>query len=270
MNLKIITSEKIFFISLIVVIVLYPSIMLVKIDACSHKGHVRLNNEDHFLVADQIVTDDSCSVTLQTDDGFFLAVADGMGGHRAGEVASIKVLQGLRSVPEMVPSLGLYNDFYKAMVHWVDDMHAMLIDEGNVFPHLLGMGTTLTGVYLTSSQAFLFNIGDSRTYSYVNGFLKQLTTDHSKTQLYGPGNRSVSFLTNCLGAGSMAFVDLKDISALVKPGSNLLICSDGLTDMISDEKISHLLKSGQPEALLDDALNAGGKDNITFINAQFL
>lgn len=243
---------------------------MLKIHGVSHKGLVRNNNEDHFLVGDQIFTDKEYSTTLDTDKGYFLAVADGMGGHRAGEIASSKVLQELLMFSANIMAPIGFKDFEEVMNSWVKKIHQQLIDEGNKSPEWQGMGTTLTGIYVLKNNAYLFNVGDSRTYIAHNGSFAQLTKDHSKTQFYGPGSRMVNFLTNCLGAGNKVFVDLLDISHYLQTGNKLLICSDGVTDMLSDGKISELFPIDQSDILLSEAIKAGGRDNITYIRVEFL
>ncbi len=115
----------------------------------------------------------------------------------------------------------------------------------------------------------MFNIGDSRVYRLRDGILRQLTTDHSMKELTRNPDYPSNIIYNCFGLEKDFFADVKDVSNMLLPDDIVLVCSDGLSDMLPDDEIEALLPSGA-EALLSAAKNAGGEDNITFIIAALL
>jgi protein phosphatase len=192
-------------------------------------------------------------------------VADGMGGAVAGEVAS------QLAVAEAQASDGFPSErLVKA--------NAQVFERSLAEPELAGMGTTLTLVELGSDGvAHLAHVGDSRAYLWHDGSLEQITDDHTVVaEQLAAGRISEgdianhpqrSMLTRVLGISSAIDVDTLDLP--LAPGDRLLICSDGLTNMIDDQAVASLLGVGAPEEvawnLIEAANRAGGHDNITVI-----
>ena len=146
-------------------------------------------------------------------------------------------------------------------------------------PACTGMGTTLTGMYTVGPEAFVAHIGDSRAYLYRDGTLTQLTRDHTLARqcvdagLPIPCRSWSHRLTHCLGAGG-EHVRMDFHHFRLADGDQLLLCTDGLTDMIPDEEIARILSLDTPpreaaQGLLERALVGGGKDNITAILARY-
>lgn len=222
----------------------------------SHVGLRRELNEDSSVVTDSL-----------------FAVADGMGGHEAGEVASALAVQALAegwdaaAGPITRVDLQAFLDDADERIRQATDAKA---------------GTTLTGAVLVEAeerlQWLVFNIGDSRTYLHHAGRLRQLTRDHSQVQeMFESGmitaeeirdhpNRNV--ITRALGAGDLFGGDYT--MTPVEAGQRLLICSDGLTGELTDQQISEILDAGRSpqdtvDWLIHQALREGGRDNVTVI-----
>ncbi|RJN31754.1 PP2C family protein-serine/threonine phosphatase [Nesterenkonia natronophila] len=231
----------------------------------SHVGLRRELNEDSFVVTDRL-----------------FAVADGMGGHEAGEVASSLAVQALAEGWEAHAGqvgeheIGQFLDDADERIRSATDSKA---------------GTTLSGAVVVEAddgntsedtsgqwQWLVFNIGDSRTYLLSDGALIRLTRDHSQVQelvdsgmitaeeMHSHPNRNV--ITRALGAGDMWGADFS--KATVQPGQRLLVCSDGLTGELTDDDISQILNAGRNvqdtvDWLIHQALRQGGRDNVTVV-----
>jgi len=126
------------------------------------------------------------------------------------------------------------------------------------------MGTTLVGVIFYNKKYYWINCGDSRLYRLRNGQLKQLSIDHSLSNAYGEKKHS-NIITNCIGAGcKSSYLDMYDFTDDFLSGDTYLLCSDGLNDMVSDEKICSLLADGaSANQLCEAAISAGGYDNVS-------
>ncbi|GAB3191546.1 PP2C family protein-serine/threonine phosphatase [Nesterenkonia suensis] len=222
----------------------------------SHVGLRRELNEDSSVVTDSL-----------------FAVADGMGGHEAGEVASALAVQALAEGWDAAPGPITRVDL-QAFLDDADERIRRATDAK--------AGTTLTGAVLVETEARLqwlvFNVGDSRTYLHHDGALQQLTRDHSQVQdmlesgiitadeLRGHPNRNV--ITRALGAGDLLGGDFT--TAPVAAGQRLLVCSDGLTGELTDARIAEILAAGRSpqdtvDWLIHQALREGGRDNVTVI-----
>lgn len=219
-------------------------------------GHRRSHNEDSFLAVPPI-----------------FAVADGMGGHSAGDVASDAVVTRLSQVAgEFVEPSDIAAALGRATVDLVS-----AVDEAG-----LGVGTTVTGAALTLVDDTLtwavFNIGDSRTYVFEKFALEQITRDHSVVQeLISAGmlderdaesHPDANVITRAVGFGGNPILDVWLVP--VRASTRLLVCSDGLTREISDAHIRELLSDGlsaldTAQVLRDDALESGGRDNVTAV-----
>jgi protein phosphatase len=269
-----------------------PPAVDVRFGALSHPGRVRTHNEDHYLVAERrrcrtvLLTNLPADVLPPVDDvAYVLAVADGIGGAAFGELAS---LLALRSAWEQAPSAikwsWIIND------HEIDELRERvelifqradqaLMERAKQEPACAGMGTTLTGVYTVGPEAFVAHAGDSRVYLYRSGQLTRLTRDHTLAQRCldeGVPVESRSWyriLTNCLG-GREGEVRVEFHHFRLAEGDQLLLCTDGLTDMVSEDQVAGILGRNAPpqqaaQALVDRALECGGKDNVTVVLAHY-
>lgn len=219
-------------------------------------GNVRESNQDSFLIV----------------DGALFVVADGMGGHVAGEVASHETIEAMRAT---YPAPGSIEDFRQA----VRQANAAIWKRGSEDPSFRGMGTTVTAVAVVDDDRLaVANVGDSRTYLLRDKQLLLLTRDHSfvqeavrsgqlsRTQAEGHPRRSQ--LTRALGVEADVEVDVNPIEPVA--GDRLLLCSDGLWDEVGDELIAMVLSGRTDPAeaaseLVRWAKDAGGRDNITVI-----
>ncbi len=225
--------------------------------AMSDVGHRRQVNEDSLIARSPI-----------------FAVADGMGGHSAGDFASSAVVTRLaEQVQSEVVDQDAINTALRAAV---DDMNRGVGDTDR------GTGTTVTGLALSvlDGQVYwlVFNIGDSRVYQYADGKLDQLTIDHSIVQeLIDAGAITAAeaevhphsnVITRAVGFNEDPVPDYWYIPLV--PGSRLLVCSDGLTKELTEYGIRHFLAEGtsvtdSAQLLMDAALGNGGRDNVTVI-----
>jgi len=230
--------------------------------ALSDKGYRRSVNEDSLLARSPI-----------------FAVADGMGGHTAGDFASAAVVTRLaEQVGTAFMDAERLNTALRAAV---DDMGK------GVGKTDLGTGTTVTGVALTVEEDapcwLVFNIGDSRVYQLLDGELSQLTTDHSIVQelldagAITPAEAEVhphsNVITRAVGFNEDPVPDFSLVPIVA--GSRLLVCSDGLTKELTEHGIRHFLGTGDTVidaagALVDAALGNGGRDNVTVIVLEVL
>jgi serine/threonine protein phosphatase PrpC len=229
--------------------------------AATDVGRTRPQNEDRFLVGShqgEGMTADWHGV-LSAAQAWVL-VADGMGGHDAGEVASGVALSAIEAG---LPDVRSPQDV------------AALLDAANlrVFEAMYGergrpgMGTTIVGALLFDDRALIFNVGDSRAYRLFAGRMIQLSDDHSLGAT-ASGRRS-PLLTQSLG-GTMSRRALSPRTVLVdlSDASEFLLCSDGLTDLIPDDEIAAIITRNREDparALVNAANDAGGSDNITAV-----
>jgi protein phosphatase len=268
----------------------------VDIDALTHTGHVRTNNEDHFFVARATRGLETVLTSLPAGDvpdrsdeiNHVMVIADGMGGHAAGEVASRMAISALVDLALDIPD----------WIFWVDAEHAseiqrraretvqrvgsLLLERGRQDSALRGMGSTLTCARSYGRDLMVVHVGDSRAYLLRAGRLERLTRDHTYAQmLVDTGHLSPDDVTNsglrhmllnALG-GNIAEVEVDVDLVRLESGDRLLLCSDGLTDCVDDETIASTLGSGETNEvchrLVQLALDGGGRDNITVIVATF-
>lgn len=223
--------------------------------AATNVGRVREGNEDAFLTSGQDVQDESGSWEgwLQADGWALLA--DGMGGHAAGEVASQLAVQCMAS---LLPALSSAEEVSAA----IEVTNEALFQAMDMRPELKGMGTTLAGVKLLGSTALLFNVGDSRIYCLSDGKLCQVSEDHVVGGY---------MLTKCLGGVSGSEpVGGHVTSAPLGDHCRILMCTDGVTDELHDEVIQMIIEHEDPAgALVSAAVTAGGRDNATAIVLRF-
>ena len=264
--------------------------------AISHPGKVRTNNEDHFLVNRLGRTFNLVSSNMPPGDvpehvdevAYGMVVADGMGGMAAGEKASqLAIRTGVDLVLNSTMWATRINDqavqlLIGRMREYSRNVDSVVIGEANATPNLGWMGTTLTLAYIVNTDAFIVHVGDSRAYLFRNGKLEQLTRDHTMAQgladlgaikpeeVHRHAKRHV--LTNFVG-GPSSGVEPEVSTLQLKDGDYLLLCTDGLTEMVEDQAINRALGSATAtdsavRALVDMALEGGGRDNVTVVLAH--
>jgi PPM family protein phosphatase len=226
--------------------------MTVKATARTHTGLIRSGNQDAFLAGRHLA-----------------AVADGLGGHHGGEVASASVIDTLRTYDRRVETTQLIDTLGRAVYAANQTLHHTI----RTRPELTGMGTTLVAMLWSGTTAVLANIGDSRAYLlHGPAPLTQITEDHTCENLLADANhipglaeRISRFLD---GRPDGRSPDLATIQ--LHPGDRFLLCSDGLSSAVPDDLIHECLRSSpdQEEAadrLIALALEHGGPDNITVL-----
>jgi PPM family protein phosphatase len=216
----------------------------------SHVGRVRPRNEDSCAVSGSSERLSDWSGNLKQHGGWAL-LADGLGGHVAGEVASALAIEVMRPMMAQARS----EEDIRAAISAADSALYLAMD---MQPALQGMGTTIAGVLLAGSSVIAFNVGDSRIYSFNKGALTKISIDDAVA-----GNR----LTQCLG-GAQSQTSLTIHVSRPNAGSSQLLCSDGLTDMLSDAEIAAILATtlkNPATSLVEAALEAGGHDNVSII-----
>jgi serine/threonine protein phosphatase PrpC len=275
----------------------FSSLVRIDVAAQSHPGHVRANNEDQFLVT-KLTRSLETMLTSVTDGdvperaeeiNYAMVVADGMGGHAAGEVASRLTISALVSL-----SLDLPDWFFKIDEEGapkierrareiVQRVGTEVYERGHEDSALRGMGSTLTAVRNYGRDLLIVHVGDSRAYLFRGNRLHRLTKDHTYAQMMVDAGRLKAcdvadsgvrhILTNALG-GSVEHVDVDVDLMRLEDGDRILLCSDGLTDLVDDEIITKTL-IGAPTSseacsqLMQLALDSGGRDNVTVIVAGY-
>jgi serine/threonine protein phosphatase PrpC len=224
----------------------------VEVGSATDIGRVRERNEDSVLV-----------------DPPLYVVADGMGGHRGGQVASQVALEAME---------GFATEGRGSLADHVRRANRAVWDRSVEDERLSGMGTTLTAALIDGARALIAHVGDSRAYLLRDGSLQQLTTDHTLvarmvksgeiTEAEAEVHPHKNVLTRALGTDEQVEVD-EDSIALVD-GDRVLLCSDGLTGMVTEDQIQAILEnSDQPQQAADRlvkaANRAGGIDNITVV-----
>ena len=235
-----------------------------KFAAASHVGRVRKVNQDRYLVQ-------------QEESGtYVILVADGMGGHVAGEVASELAVSAIWDTLQQNSSL---TDYKTRLIAAIESANTRIYKEAAGNDLYSGMGTTIVAVMATPDSLWVAHVGDSRAYLLKPHFaLNQLTEDHSLVnELIRRGQIQPEeaeshpqrhMLTRALGTLPEVTIECKEWSW--KAQDLLLVCTDGLTTHVSEEKISTVLTSDielsdRVTALLNSALDEGGHDNLTLV-----
>jgi protein phosphatase len=269
----------------------------VDLAAASHQGHVRLQNQDHYAVfrfsraLETVFTNlpEDQLPKLSDEIGYLMVVADGVGGVAGGKEASqlaIGLLHGLLlDTPDWILSMGTKETerILERTAERYQKINAALRHHGDREPRLKGMGTTLTLAGSLGSNLIIGHIGDSRAYLYRAGELLQLTRDHNLVEallgagLIGPEEAAMhpfrNMLMQSLGAESTSVLGDFHGAALVGD-DQLLLCTDGLTNMVDNDAIALILASASTAydacaRLIDKALANGGKDNVTVALARY-
>lgn len=232
-------------------------------------GLVRDHNEDDFLVLPEL--------------GVYL-VADGMGGHNAGSVASRICIETVDEYFSQLPD-DADEDIFEDDIVGPDARltEALILANRAIFdaasknPELAGMGTTVVGVLQKQDILSVCHAGDSRVYLFRNGDLRQLTLDHSLGNFLralgreGEARLAENTMSNVImrALGLEPMVEIESSMVTIRVGDRLLLCSDGLSDLVSDDRISAVLMDPDlkrweaTERLVELALDEGGRDNIT-------
>lgn len=225
----------------------------------SHVGRVRAHNEDALFVGDHV-----------------WAVADGMGGHAAGDVASGLVIEGLRTLDAAAPLRPA------DVVAALEATNDRILRHGHENPSTRGLGSTVAGIARLqvggTPHAAVFNVGDSRVYRVSGATLTRATVDHSEAEELVAGgvitreqaltHRSRHVVTRSLGQPDTPRVDLWLVP--FTSGDRFLVCSDGLTTEVDDDTIRDIMvatpdPSSAAASLVEAALVAGGRDNVSVI-----
>jgi protein phosphatase len=241
--------------------------LTLELQAAVDAGRARSNNEDSVAI---------------DPDASLAVLADGMGGYNAGEVASNMATSFIQS------ELGRWlteasvqatdQDVRRAMDICVDNANRAIFNAANTNPQYAGMGTTLVVAVFREERLMVGHVGDSRAYRLRAGRLQQITRDHSLLQeqidagLISPEQAAFSANKNLVtrAVGVEDTVLLETHQHEVMAGDLYLLCSDGLSDMLSDDSIAQLLQAHESldmacQALIDAANDAGGKDNISVV-----
>ncbi len=231
-----------------------------KVVAKTHCGKVRPINEDSFLVPE--------------NGGRVALVADGMGGHQAGEVASAMAANAIGQSAKKAAGREIS---VKTVVSWVRQANKAIYKAAGEDLSRSGMGTTLTFLYFMRGHAMLAHVGDSRCYLIRKGEIYQLTKDHSLVaELVRRGEITPeqakthpyrNIITRALGTDDSVAVDAQDLD--LEPGDIFLLCSDGLSNYLDKEELLSLVMEKPAEEICEElvgrALERGGRDNITVV-----
>jgi PPM family protein phosphatase len=232
-----------------------------QIDSITHRGFVRKNNEDR------------CLANVLDDDRAVLVIADGMGGHAAGEVAAELALEGFKNYRPGP-------DITRGLLDRIIDAQNNVMKRSLTVPSLKGMGTTLTALFLTGMSAFWAHVGDTRIYHFHKGSLVRITEDHTiPGMLLKKGEITIeqarfhpygNILTRCVGCERHE----PDSGAFeLAEGDSVLLSTDGVHDLINDEQIAAILSEdisikAKLNQIVSACLEAGGRDNITAVLAM--
>lgn len=227
----------------------------------SHIGKIRTNNEDAYYIDRRLN---------------LIAVADGMGGHKAGEIASGIAVEALASMNGLAQQEALQP--VEVFRRIFSEANQQIWDKAHENEDCKGMGTTLTSVWLVDGLAYVAHVGDSRAYRKHGGVFRQITRDHTLVEELiknGTIDREASLchpqknvLMKAVGADDSVSPDLHEIEA--QAGDLFFLCSDGLTHYLKDEEIAEILAEQRTleerlSKLIELALERGGADNITAV-----
>lgn len=247
------------------------------------KGLNREINEDSYIIIDENNGENSIK-----DSGLLFAVADGMGGHVAGEKASSMACELLRDPHLIAEQKDTGEDFFRLRVKELEnklhDINNMVLRSSEENEEYSGMGTTLTSLVLMNDKALIAHVGDSRIYRSRGDHFEQLTADHTEVQALidmgrlKPERAAIHprrhILTQAIGIDDKledVFTRMEDLSE----ADIFLLCSDGLYDMVQDKEIKKILNENlTPQAacerLVEAALENGGEDNVTVIVVKII
>ena len=260
-----------------------------EIAALTHQGKVRSTNEDQFSILRRTRSGAVLASSLSNDNilrnelhSWLLAVADGLGGHVSGEIASATAMSTILRFSNnlgswiMQPTGELREDVEERVQLYAQAVQQELRSQAEADPTLSGMATTLTAAYIFGSNAVVVNLGDSRSYLIRSNEIHQITCDHTVGQSLEQDGfppdvvrpyRNV--LNRCFNTGGESVqVDLFHLT--LQEDDRILLCTDGLTDMVDDSTILELITLDEStknasERLVKMALHNGGRDNVTVV-----
>jgi serine/threonine protein phosphatase PrpC len=227
----------------------------------THVGQVRQANEDYFG-------------NFETKNGYIFIVCDGMGGHVGGAKASQIAVEIIRDCLQQI----VYNTPIEALSQSIIAANDAILTHAEKNPELAGMGTTCVAILIVGSDVYYAHVGDSRIYLFSNKKLSRITKDHSfvqnminlggLTEEEAENHPRKSEITNALGLKNMKPPTVCNVAIQASKGDVFLLCSDGLTGMVSDSEMETVLKNnmelqGKANLSIDLANKAGGTDNIT-------
>ena len=245
----------------------------VRVVVQSDLGNIRLNNEDmgmFYRIADE---------NILKEKGYLLIVADGMGGHKAGEVASRMATEIISQEYFKKNANGsIEKNLFKAFELANKQIYDM--SSSNAAYH--GMGTTCTAIVVADQTVYYAHVGDSRAYFFKKDVITRITEDHTYVQeLVKKGDITAkeaethpkrNILTNAMGTKPSLRIDTGKFKISFEKGDRLLLCSDGLYDYLKDEELAQILKTKSlqeaAEYMIIEAKRRGGHDNITVVLAE--
>lgn len=228
--------------------------MKLRLGGCTHQGTVRNENQDGFLTGGRLIQLGEAEELADwpVDNLRWVAVADGMGGHDEGRLASRMVLEAVASIHEAEQE-----DVQRTL----SSLHREMVSRGN-------LGSTLTAIALKGTRVSLVHVGDSRLYRYVEGYLTLLTHDDAEE------SQGRTLLTACIGGGVLEPLQWTWMDTVgFEPGCRFLLCTDGLTAVLSAEKIEEIIRQNMPSPewrLVEAAVGAGAPDNVTALVVEFV
>ena len=237
----------------------------VAVSALSHPGLLRERNEDSLVVGPwtlcATVTESPQTLVFPIGTPLVVAVADGLGGHPGGDVASALVVRRIASNSAALSDENAVRDILSACNRAVYEAAG-----GDIGGELAAMGTTVAGAVVRPGSLLVFNVGDSRVLAASRDGLRQVSVDDSPP--LEPGQRTTSIVTQCLG-GTRAYRAIRPHVTVepLSPGDRYLICTDGLTDPLPPEVIGEVMREHDDGRaafeLWQAAIASGGPDNIT-------
>ena len=245
-----------------------PKFLLdISVGAQTDLGRMRENNEDKFVLVEPEETE------LLAIKGSFYAVADGMGGHASGQIASELALKTIVKTYYADPS----DDVPESLTAAFQSANSFIYDTAQAVPERNGMGTTCTSVVLRDDDLYCGHVGDSRCYLVRDGEIRQVSEDHSwvaeqvkrgaLTEQEAEMSPFRNVITRSLGASPELEVDV--YQEKIKKDDILVLCSDGLSGYVTNAEILDLVTSWSPSMaalkLIDTANESGGGDNITVV-----
>ncbi len=198
-----------------------------------------------ILVVDQLIRDSNSETEFTTGiKNCWIAVADGMGGHNAGELASEFVLREMAGFVDTMPANLDVKDLENVITALVNNIHVRLNQMGTSQQGAKGLGTTFCGLLIYHDKVYSINIGDSRLYRYRGNCLVQLTRDHTLRNMLNDMSIPVNQIANSFGGGmDKIFIDFENYTDRLFSNDILLLCTDGLNGELTDEEIENALDS---------------------------
>src|SRR5438874_2334761 len=266
----------------------FESQLIAEIFGISNVGLIRHDNQDSFLIANletgDIATMSAPSLVSVHTAPFIMIVADGVGGAASGALASSIATETILSelhrwwhkVPKRTPE-----SIEAAMKRGIDIANKAIYQKANTSPEHHGMGTTTTLALVLDGEAFIAQVGDSRAYLVRKGAAKQLTKDQSFVQRLIDAGRMTAkeaaqsehrnIILQALGPEEKVVTDFYRVK--LENGDFLVLCSDGLSNQVSNEEIARIARGiGQPQeicrALIEEAMHTGAPDNVTVVTAR--